>query len=365
MLNLVNYRAKTKQGNEKKRKFVEQITDITITQAYKTSMKRAKLYILLTVVVVFVVFSAIALWNCYQSEVAENHMRYVGMMNVASEKIAKTIRGMEMSAMNEFDEVEKHLDSPESVIAALESKTNLNPEVRGYFAAFEPNYFPEKGQWFEPYVHHVDSSDFVVRQVGSARHNYHKSEWYIRAKSSNESFWSDPYYYYDGTDISGHYTTYVKPIFDKTGQLACVCGADMTFAWLSKELQRIDETNRANELQNKYLDIDTDFYTVVLNHDGGCIAHPEGKIVSLTEEAQLSDIEEGRSGMIDMDINGVPSMVYYGPIDHVNWSVAVVAAKQNVWTPMIKLGIIFLLISIIGVIIIWGVCRSLNHAKAF
>ena len=63
------------------------------------------------------------------------------MMNIASEKIAKTVRGMEMNAMNEFDEVEKHLDSPEAVIAALQSKTSLNPEVRGYFAAFEPGYF--------------------------------------------------------------------------------------------------------------------------------------------------------------------------------------------------------------------------------
>ena len=135
---------------------------------------------------------------------------------------------MEMNAMNEFDEVEKHLDSPESVIAALESKTNLNPEVRGYFAAFEPNYFPQKGQWFEPYVHHTDSSDFEVSQVGSARHNYHKSAWYVRAKELNTSFWSEPYYYYDGTAMSGHYTTFVKPIFDSKGRLACVCGADMT-----------------------------------------------------------------------------------------------------------------------------------------
>ena len=160
-------------------------------------VKRFKLEVLLTVLMVFILFSAIALWTCYQAITAEAHVRYVGMMNIASEKIAKTIRGMEMNAMNVFDEVEKHLDSPESVIAALESKTSLNPEVRGYFAAFEPNYFPQKGTWFEPYVVHVDSSAFELRMVGSARHNYHKSDWYIRAKKSNDSFWSDPYYYYE------------------------------------------------------------------------------------------------------------------------------------------------------------------------
>ncbi len=91
---------------------------------------------------VFVIaIGAIAYSTCSKAMEAERHTRYAGIMNIASEKLANTIRGMEMNAMNEFDEVEKHLDSPESVIAALESKAALNPEVRGYFAAFEPDYF--------------------------------------------------------------------------------------------------------------------------------------------------------------------------------------------------------------------------------
>jgi hypothetical protein len=188
-----------------------------------TMAKHFRLYLLLTVLAVFVFTSSVDLWAFYQAVKTENHVRYVGMMNIASEKIAKTIRGMEMNAMNKFDEVEKHLDSPESVIAALKSKTSLNPDVRGYFAAFEPNYFEQEGTWFEPYVVHVDTSDFEVRMVGSARHNYHKSEWYVRAKKSNKSFWAHPYFYYDGSDISGHYTTFVQPVYDEQGRLACVC----------------------------------------------------------------------------------------------------------------------------------------------
>ena len=314
---------------------------------------------LLTVLAVFLIFSAVALWACYQSATAETHVRYVGMMNIASEKIAKTIRGMEMNAMNEFDEVEKHLDSPESVIAALESKTSLNPDVRGYFAAFEPNYFPQKGTWFEPYVVHVDSSDFEVRMVGSARHNYHKSDWYIRAKKSNESFWSDPYYYYDGTDISGHYTTFVKPVYDASGRLACVCGADMTFEWLSKELQRIDNGFKGNDLLNRYLvNGVTDFHTVVIDSDGSCIASPEGKGVSLTQEQLVQSLSNKRSGTIDLSIKGVPSTVYYGPIDHVDWSVAIVVPRQNAWGLLQKVGIVLLLVTVVGMAVVWRVLKS-------
>lgn len=324
-------------------------------------IKRMKRNVLLTVLLVFVVFSSIVLCACYQAAISESHVRYVGMMNIASEKIAKTIRGMEMNAMNEFDEVEKHLDSPESVIAALESKTSLNPEVRGYFAAFEPNYFPQKGTWFEPYVVHVDTSAFEVRMVGSARHNYHKSDWYIRAKKSNKSFWSDPYYYYDGTDISGHYTTFVKPVFDAQGRLVCVCGADMTFEWLSKELQRVDEGFRNNELLNRFLlNGKEDFYTVVINNDGSCIASPEGKKVSLTQDQLVNSLSRKESGTLDLTIKGVPSTVYYGPIDYVDWSVAIVVAKQSMWGPLLKMSLVLLLVVAIGMLMVWLAVRKLG-----
>ena len=286
------------------------------------SFPRTILYVVLAVLLV-----VISLWSSHKAAKAERHIRYVGILNLASEKISKTIRGMEMNAMNEFDEVEKHLDTPESVIAALESKTGLNPDVRGYFAAFEPDYFPQKGTWFEPYVVHVDTSAFELRMVGSARHNYHKSDWYVRAKKSNDSFWSDPYYYYDGTNISGHYATFVKPVFDKSGRLACVCGADMTFEWLSKELGRIDKEIKQDALLNMYRIDDAEFYTVIINDDGSSIAYPEGKKVSLTSELTLKDLSEKKSGVVDMVVNGVPSTVYYGPIEYVDWFAAIVVTK--------------------------------------
>lgn len=325
------------------------------------SSKKYMRSIMLETLAVFIVASGISYWIYYQAVKSASHTHYVGIMNVAAEKIGNTVSSMEMNAMNEFDEVEKHLDTPASVIAALESKTSLNPEVRGYFAAFEPNYFPSEGQWFEPYVHHVDDNDFEVRQVGSASHNYHKSEWYIRAKDTKESFWSDPYYYFDGTSISGHYTTFVKPIYDKTGNLACVCGADMTFEWLSKEVQQIDDESRNNDLLNFFLLIDGgEYYTVVLNNDGSSIASPEGKPVKLTEDQVGQSLELRKSGMVETKINGKHSTVYYTPIERVNWSVAVVVTDQGIAKAMIKFGIILLLITILGMIVVWLACRRLS-----
>jgi hypothetical protein len=297
---------------------------------------------------------------CRHTLTAEAQIRYIGLKNVISEKFSKTIGAMEMSAENVFDEVGKHMDSPEAVVTALKSKTHLNPEVRGYFAAFEPEYFPQKGTWFEPYIHHSDSSEFEYSQVGSARHDYTKSDWYVRAKQSNGSFWSDPYYYYDGTSMSGHYATFVKPIFDSTGRLACVCGADITFDWATKELQRIDNESKNDSLLNMgHLYEILDFYSVIIDKDGYCIVHPEGKSVPLTKE-QARVLTQQRSGMMDLEISGVPSTLYYSPIEHVDWTVALVVTKQDMQKTLLMLGLVFFLIMLIGIIVVWVACSRVT-----
>ena len=327
-------------------------------------MKKQSIYVLLVVIAVIIASVGVSFWAFSYAMSAETHVRYAGLQNMISEKIVKTVNGMEMNAKNVFDEVGKNLDSPENVIAALKSKTSLAPDVRGYFAAFEPEYFKDKGTWFEPYVHHSDTSEFVLSMVGSARHDYTKSDWYVRAKKSKESFWSDPYYYYDGTDMSGHYCTFVEPVFDSTGRLACVCGADITFDWLTKELQRIDDLYKQNESLNKYrLMRNLDFFSVVVDQDGSCIVHPEDKKLPIKDKGMLQDMLQKKCGTLDMSVDGVPSTLYYGPIDGINWTLVVVAPKHEIQKPMLMVGIMLLAMAVIGIIVVWFICRRRRYAE--
>lgn len=327
-------------------------------------MKRPLLSVLLVVTAVIIVSVGASFWAFSYVMKAETNVRYVGLQNMISVKISETIEGMETNAKNVFDEVEKHLDSPESVIAALRSKTSLAPDVRGYFAAFEPDYFKEKGTWFEPYVHHTDSSEFELSMVGSARHDYTKSNWYVRAKNSKGSFWSEPYYYYDGTSMSGHYCTYVEPIFDATGQLVCVCGADITFDWLTKELQRIDEQYKNHEALNKYhLMRDLDFFSVIVDEDGSCLIYPENKKLPIKDKGLLQNLKEKKCGTINMTVDGVPSTLYYGPLEGIDWTLVIVTPKDDVQKPMLAMGIALLAIAIIGIIVVLIICRRIRYAE--
>lgn len=327
-------------------------------------MKRQSMYVLLVVTAVIIVSLGMSFLAFSYVMRAETNVRYVGLQNIISEKMAKTIEVMETNAKNVFDEVEKHLDSPESVIAALQSKTSLAPDVRGYFAAFEPEYFKEKGKWFEPYVHHTDNSEFVLSMVGSARHDYTKSDWYVRAQKSKEGFWSDPYYYYDGTDMSGHYCTFVEPVFDATGRLACVCGADITFDWLTKELQRIDEQYQHHESLNKYVLMrNLGFFSVVVDHDGSCLIHPDNKKLPIKDKDMLQDLEQKKSGSQDMTVDGVPSTLYYGPIEGIDWALVVVVPRDDIQKPTLTMGFALFALAILGIMIVWIICRRIRYAE--
>ena len=331
-----------------------------------TETGKVRKTILLIVATVLLLMLVVSFLICHYAIMKQAHVGYMGIMNVASEKISKTVGGMEMNAMNVFDEVGKHMDSPESVIDALKSKTSLNPDVKGYFAAFVPNYFPQKGQWFEPYVHRTDSrGGFTVRDVGSASHDYTKSDWYIQALDAKGSFWSDPYFYYDGTGISGRYCTFVKPVFDASGCLACVCGADMTFEWLTNELKRMDDATRRSDMLSKFrMFAGLDFYTVLLDKDGNCIAYPLGRSAPLKDEEVLRNLAAKKSGSIDVTVNGVPSTAYYAPMEHIGWSVAVIVPDHVVWKPLLIVGAILLGVAVFGLLAVWLVLRrGVNQRK--
>jgi hypothetical protein len=273
-----------------------------------------------------VVALAVALGYAYR---AERNARYVGMMNVVAEKLSITVRGVEMNAENVFDEVAKHLESPQAVIGALGSKTSLNPDVIGYFAAFVPNYFPQEGQWFQPYVHRGDSTEYVMTLVGSARHDYTKSTWYVQGVKEKEGFWSEPYYYEDDLNVmSGYYMTFATPIFDAQGRLACVCGADMTQEWMMEQLRQIENEVRNDDLLNSFgLSGNDDFFIVILNDDGTSFAHPDGNVVTMNDEAFVANLKNHQRGVAELEVNGVPSRVYYTPLKHTHWSVAIVVEK--------------------------------------
>ena len=181
-------------------------------QRFQSFANRLTRKVLVTVLLIMLFTLTMTFIAAYRGMRGEIRGRYLSMMNVVAEKIHLEVKTMEIEAMNVSDEVEHHLASPETVMTALEKELRLNNFATGYFAAFEPGYFPEKGKWFEPHVYKGDDGSYHSDQVGSERHDYLKSDWYVRAKKEGTGFWTDPYLYRDESGKSGVFCTFVMPI---------------------------------------------------------------------------------------------------------------------------------------------------------
>lgn len=328
-------------------------------------MKKRSWFVNAAVVVVILVTAGLAYWSFCVAMSAETNIRYSGLQGVVAMQLNKTLEGMEMSAAHVFNEVEKSLDSPDNVVDALEREANLNLNVRGYFAAFAPNYFKEKGRWFEPYVHHSDTSNYEVSMVGSETHDYTQSGWYKRAVDIKMPLWSEPYHYYDGSGISGHYTSYVKPLYDDEGNLICVCGADITFEWLRKELKRIDDKcHGLKQMNENHLFRNFDFYSVVLYRDGSSLVYPEDKQLTITDPEVVEHLENKESGYTEMMVGGEKKAVFYGPVDGgMDWAVALVVPKSDIAKPFIFMGGALIVLSVMAILAIWLICRHIRNEQ--
>ena len=321
--------------------------------------RRAMRYGLLAAMSTLAVTMLASGWVCVQAIRAEAFARYNGIKNVSAEKTAKIIRGIEMNAQNIFDEVNNNMGSPKEVIEALREKVNLNLDTRGYFAAFEPNYFPKEGKWFEPYVYQPDVAGFEYRQVGSELHDYTKSPWYVRAKKTNESFWSEPYYYEDGTSMSGYYCTFIKPLYDSKGNFVCVCGADMKFDWLAKELAWVDQVSKSSILLNTYhLFKDFSFYSVILNRDGKCISRPGSNSLAIEDQDVVRNLVQKKSGVVKQDVNGNTCLIYYGPIEYIDWSLAIVVPMEDILKSVLPALLELFLITAVGMLAVWLIFKK-------
>lgn len=323
--------------------------------------KKIKRRILPIVFVVLTAMAFLAFLTGYQLILSGSRSRYLGIKNMSAEKMARVVKMAQTNANVVFDDVANNFNDPEDVINALKKRANMNLDVRGYFAAFVPNYFPEKGTWFEPYVYQQDYGGYDYRQMGSARHNYTRSPWYVQAKERGYSFWSEPYHFYNGTSMSGHYTTFVKPLYDAKGDLVCVCGADMTFEWMAKELKWMDDNIKSNKVLNKYrIANESNFYTIIIDNNGVCLAHPDEKELTIENEEMLKDLRQGKNGVTHgVDIDGETCVVYYGPVEYIDWAIAVVVPQNDILKPMLTIAIILLSMIMIGMLVVWFVCKRI------
>jgi len=308
------------------------------------------------------IFGAVFYFDLMASRLA-GELRSKHVISAIEGRLNTIVQVVKITSKNNLDAVEANLQSPEAVFQTLEKELKLNPHLEGCFAAFEPNYFPEYGRWFEAYAYFADSTHIDTRQIGSQQHDYFNGVWYrkgLELESAEDGYLTDPYF--DDVVEGQMYCSYVRPIRDAQGRKVGVYGIDLNFNWvytsvaLSERLVKDFEEIVDNQGD---LGAANEFFILMLDSKGQKIAGTK----ELDEETVQTIIKEDDIEYRPMKANG---STYYITTDHLTPTgcILVVAQQRDfVFLSGYILGAILIIFMTIGTLVIFFfTSHSIRHA---
>ncbi|MBQ8022635.1 MAG: SpoIIE family protein phosphatase [Bacteroidales bacterium] len=226
--------------------------------------------------------------------------------------IQDVTNSVELSVKNLGWLVENMLDMPENFFSVMRQTMDANPYLTDAGVAFAPDYYPEKGRWYEPLVARRPDGSFEALQVGSESHDYFEKDWFRVSFETGEGHWSEPYY-----DESGGRTTVVTftlPVRDPDGNIVAVCAGDVSLDWLEELI-------------------------------GNIRLYPNSfsTMVSRSGEVMISPAET----LVTDDV-----VRFVEPIDKTGWKMSIVIPEREIYASVNRLGLIMTLLQLLGLVIL-------------
>jgi sigma-B regulation protein RsbU (phosphoserine phosphatase) len=228
----------------------------------------------------------------------------------------------------------------------------VEPEIFGSTAAFEPFAFDPKIQWYAPYYFR-EGKTVQYADLATASYHYYTKEWYTIPKALKTAVWSAPYFDEGGGNVI--MTTYSAPFFKKPGkkedkEVAGIVTADLSVDWLTKHLSsvKVGETG----------------YCFLISDSGVFLAHPDKNLImkesifSVAERpglARLKDVGRAmlseQSGFLDLGkgVRGRESFLGFARLPSNGWSLGVVFPKDELFADTKRLYEYTAIIAVAGV----------------
>lgn len=262
--------------------------------------------------------------------------------------------------------VNLHLDK-DSLLKYSHRIVANHPNTNGCSITMEPDFFPGDSYGFSAYSvrldeHSTSEKDSVVT-VREEDYDYYSKVWYKTPRQKREACWVDPFDdYNDGTLSSPEMiASYCIPLHDRQGKFIGVISTDLS-------LKRLTETITAEHPYEHS-------YFMMLGADGHYFVHPDTTkllkqtIFTNTDPREHTDIValgyemiNGRTGHMDVNIDGKSHIVLYRPLEGTQWSVALVCPSNELLRGYNRLNYILLPLLIVGLLLLaMGCQRIVKH----
>lgn len=291
---------------------------------------------------------------------------YYSAQNIIQQNVERIIQ-REMNALNlcvrnKLTKIEVTLDNMSWVVSRdleeddwmfeiTEMLVKKNPVINGSAIAFTPNYYPKKGRWFEPSTVRKADGSIENLQVGSANHDYTKSEFYTVPMATDSCIWSKPYMDIDGSQVE--VTTYSVPVHDDNGRKVAVVIADISIDWLD------DIVNEAKVYKSTQRFITTGSYNLLGGED----------TPMFKETVRILKTDSDKEGYFTAkDEHGDKKHVFYAPIGgKTDWVLINILDDSDVFGKLRRIRFFLLLPVMLGLFfigfIIWRSSRNLERLR--
>ena len=244
--------------------------------------------------------------------------------------------------------VQRNLSLPDSMFVLSRRLVEYNPGIQGACVVFVPNYYPQKGYWFEPYAVRLDYGHIETKQLGSASHDYTKADFYTVPLKTGRPFWSEPYM--DEVGAHAWITTYSVPVRDTHGNYVAVMDADLSLDWVDKVVKE----NSVYPSARQYL----------LSREGNLLAGEADETLLMAQKAIAED--EDRDGYsIIKGHRGKKMHVFYQQVDSdAGWSIIYVCKDSDVFGRLLTDRLQLLTLALLGLILLTVIVyRASQHLE--
>jgi sigma-B regulation protein RsbU (phosphoserine phosphatase) len=346
----------------------------------------------------------LASWLIYKTAKNLVMMEEIDLYNsylwTSNANVGRVLSDVSVGATNRVDEIEANLANPDKMTDIMKEVVAQNPRIRSCGIRFVADYYPQKGRWYCPYAIRGADGQIESRNIGSARHDYLKAEWFTTALEADSSYWSNPFF--DGTDSISPLVSYLLPIHDKRGKTVAILGADLLLDWFKGKM--VSEVTQNGSTYNVYIDSDSDVglsssdsttinfrdkkwrltsTNFIIDSRGTYLAHPDNDHVIKKNYFELAkatpdtiddyvghQMVAGEKGSYYddkgfpksfkfFDMDGMSAYMFFQPIENTNWSIASAVPSLMVDTISIGAGVVMLILIALGLFVVRFVGRRI------